>query len=76
MSDKQNTNRQPPFDRFATLAARWMGQGLAFGIAVLLTLGWAVSAPLCARGSLERLDPAGPDAADNLACTGSLSPGR
>jgi len=46
MSDKQTTNRQPAFDRFATTAARWMGQGLAFGIAALVTLGWAVSGPI------------------------------
>jgi low affinity Fe/Cu permease len=46
MADQQTTNSQPPFDRFATLAARWMGQGLAFGIAALLTLGWAVSGPI------------------------------
>jgi len=46
MADRQTTNSQPPFDRFATLAARWMGQGLAFGIAALLTLGWAVSGPI------------------------------
>jgi len=46
MADQQTTNSQPPFDRFATMAARWMGQGLAFGIAALLTLGWAVSGPI------------------------------
>jgi len=46
MLDQQSTNSQPPFDRFATLAARWMGQGLAFGIAALLTLGWAISGPI------------------------------
>lgn len=46
------------------------------GGALLTSLGWAVSAPLCARGSLERLDPAGPDAADNLVCPGTASPGR
>jgi low affinity Fe/Cu permease len=46
MADQQTTNSQPPFDRFATLAARWMGQGLAFGIAALLTLGWAISGPI------------------------------
>ena len=46
MPDPQSTNRQPAFGRFATVAARWMGQGLAFGIAALLTLGWAVSGPI------------------------------
>src|SRR6266498_5475163 len=46
MADQQTTNSQPPFDRFATMAARWVGQGLAFGIAALLTLGWAVSGPI------------------------------
>src|SRR5881296_746028 len=44
--DHERKHRQPTFDRFATMAARWMGQGLTFGIAVLLTLGWAVSGPI------------------------------
>jgi low affinity Fe/Cu permease len=43
---KESTHRQPAFDRFATATARWMGQGLTFGVAVLLTLGWAVSGPI------------------------------
>jgi low affinity Fe/Cu permease len=46
MPDRQSKYKQPTFDRFATMAARWMGQGLTFGIAVLLTLGWAVSGPI------------------------------
>jgi low affinity Fe/Cu permease len=46
MPDQNDKNSQPAFDRFATLAARWMGQGLTFGIAALLTLGWAVSGPI------------------------------
>ena len=44
--DHQSRHRRPTFDRFATRAARWMGHGLTFGIAVLLTLGWAVSGPI------------------------------
>ncbi len=43
---EQSKHRQPGFDRFATATARWMGHGLTFGIAVLLTLGWAVSGPI------------------------------
>jgi low affinity Fe/Cu permease len=46
MPDQQSTNSQPAFDRFATLGARWMGQGLTFVIAALITLGWAVSGPI------------------------------
>jgi len=46
MPDQQSTNSQPAFDRFASLAARWMGQGFTFGIAALVTLGWAVSGPI------------------------------
>ena len=46
------------------------------GGALLTSLGWAAAAPLCAGGSLERVDPAGPDAPANLACTGTVSPGR
>ena len=46
MPDQSDRNRQPAFDRFATLAAQWMGQGATFAIAVLLTLGWAVSGPI------------------------------
>ncbi len=44
--DHERNHRQPTFDRLATLAARWMGHGLTFGVAVLLTLGWAVSGPI------------------------------
>jgi len=44
--DHERKHRQPTFDRFATLAARWMGHGLTFGIAVLVTLGWALSGPI------------------------------
>jgi len=43
---KQSRHRRPAFDRFATSAARWMGHGLTFGVAVLLTMGWAVSGPI------------------------------
>jgi low affinity Fe/Cu permease len=46
MPDQLSTNSQPAFDRFATLGARWMGQGLTFVIAALITLGWAVSGPI------------------------------
>jgi hypothetical protein len=46
------------------------------GGALLSSLGWATAAPLCARGPLERIDPAGPDAPSNLACPGDASPGR
>lgn len=46
MPDQQSTKSQPAFDRFATLGARWMGQGLTFVIAALITLGWAVSGPI------------------------------
>jgi low affinity Fe/Cu permease len=46
MPDQNDRNSQPPFDRFATLAARWMGQGVAFGIAALVMLSWAVSGPI------------------------------
>jgi low affinity Fe/Cu permease len=46
MVEEQGKRTKPAFDRFATAAARWMGQGLAFGIAALLTLGWAVSGPI------------------------------
>ena len=44
--DHQGKHRRPTFDRFATLAARWMGHGLTFGVAVLLTLAWALSGPI------------------------------
>jgi len=44
--DHQSKHRRPTFDRFATLAARWMGHGLTFGVAVLLTLAWALSGPI------------------------------
>jgi low affinity Fe/Cu permease len=44
--DHERMHRQPTFDRFATLAARWMGHGLTFGVAVLVTLGWALSGPI------------------------------
>ena len=46
MPDQNDKNGQPAFDRFATLAARWMGQGIIFAIAALFTLGWAVSGPI------------------------------
>jgi low affinity Fe/Cu permease len=46
MPDQNDKNRQPAFDRFATLAARWMGQGVIFAIAALFTLGSAVSGPI------------------------------
>jgi low affinity Fe/Cu permease len=46
MPDQNDRNSQPAFDRFAPLAARWMGQGVTFAIAGLLTLGWAVSGPI------------------------------
>jgi low affinity Fe/Cu permease len=46
MPDQNDKNGQPAFDRFTTLAARWMGQGVIFAIAALFTLGWAVSAPI------------------------------
>jgi hypothetical protein len=46
------------------------------GGALLTSLGWVASAPLCARGSLERIDVAGLDAPANLACPGTSSPGR
>jgi low affinity Fe/Cu permease len=46
MPDQNDKNGQPAFDRFASLAARWMGQGIIFAIAALFTLGWAVSGPI------------------------------
>ena len=45
MPDQNDKNSQPAFDRFATLAARWMGQ-VIFAIAALFTLGWAISGPI------------------------------
>jgi len=44
------------------------------GGAPLSGLGWEAEAPRCAAGSVHRLDAAGPDAPDNLAC-GAASPG-
>jgi len=46
------------------------------GGAPLSGLGWGAVAPLCASGPLQRIDPAGPDAAANLACPGVVTPGR
>ena len=46
MPDQSDRNSQPAFDRLATLAARWMGQGVTFAIAALFMLGWAVSGPI------------------------------
>jgi low affinity Fe/Cu permease len=46
MPDQNDRNSQPAFDRFATLAAQRMGQGVTFAIAGLFTLGWAVSGPI------------------------------
>ena len=43
--------------------------------ATLSTLGIAEAAPRCPDGALERIDPAGPDAAAGLACPGTRSPG-
>lgn len=45
------------------------------GGALLSGLGWETEAPRCPAGPLLRLDPAGPDAPDNLAC-GAASPGE
>ncbi len=45
------------------------------GGALLAGLGWAEEAPLCASGPLALVDPAGPDAAANLGCPGTPSPG-
>jgi low affinity Fe/Cu permease len=38
--------RQAFFGRFATWAARAMGHPLAFGLAVLIILGWAMTGPV------------------------------
>jgi low affinity Fe/Cu permease len=46
MPHQQSTDGQPAFDRFATLAARWLGQGVTFGIAAMVMLAWAVSGPI------------------------------
>jgi low affinity Fe/Cu permease len=46
MPDQNDKNSQPAFDRFATLAAQRMGQGVTFAIAALFTLGWAISGPI------------------------------
>jgi low affinity Fe/Cu permease len=46
MPDQNDKNSQPAFGRFATLTARWMGQGVTFAIAALFTLSWAVSGPI------------------------------
>ncbi|HYG66919.1 MAG TPA: lamin tail domain-containing protein [Anaeromyxobacteraceae bacterium] len=44
--------------------------------AVLTSLGWDEPAPVCAAGSVERIDPDGPDASDNLDCAeGEGTPG-
>lgn len=45
------------------------------GGSLLAGLGWSAPAPLCASGPLALVDPAGPDAAANLGCPGSPSPG-
>ncbi|HEY7725210.1 MAG TPA: hypothetical protein VH880_07745, partial [Anaeromyxobacteraceae bacterium] len=45
------------------------------GGAPLSSLGWEAPAPRCTRGSLERVHPAGPDEASNLACPGTATPG-
>jgi low affinity Fe/Cu permease len=46
MPHQQSTDGRPAFDRFATLAARWLGQGVTFGIAAMVMLAWAVSGPI------------------------------
>ena len=46
MPDHQSADGQPAFDRFASLAARWLGQGVTFGIAAMVMLAWAVSGPI------------------------------
>jgi hypothetical protein len=43
--------------------------------AVVSSIGVDEPAPRCAGGALERLDPAGPDAASNLGCSENPSPG-
>jgi len=42
---------------------------------VVSTVGITEPAPRCPQGSLERIHPAGPDAASNFACPGSRTPG-
>ncbi len=42
---------------------------------VVSTLGIVEPAPRCPTGALERVHPAGPDAASNLACPGTRTPG-
>lgn len=45
--------------------------------AVLTSLGWAEDAPVCAGAAVERIDPLGPDASDNLDCAeGEGTPGE
>jgi hypothetical protein len=39
------------------------------------TIGISEAAPRCPQGSLERIHPAGPDVAGNLACPGVRTPG-
>ena len=46
MPNQNDKNNQPAFDRFATLAAQRMGQGVTFAFAPLFTLGWAISGPI------------------------------
>jgi hypothetical protein len=45
------------------------------GGTALSSLGWEAPAPRCATGPLERVHPAGPDAASNLSCPGTVTPG-
>ncbi len=42
---------------------------------VVSAMGIAEPAPRCPQGSLERIHPAGPDAASNFACPGTRTPG-
>jgi hypothetical protein len=45
--------------------------------AVLTSFGWEEPAPVCAGGSVERIDPGGPDASDNFDCgDGEGTPGE
>jgi hypothetical protein len=43
--------------------------------AVVSAIGVAAAAPRCVDGSLQRVDPEGPDEAANLACAAAPTPG-
>jgi hypothetical protein len=51
MPDQNDKNSQPAIDRFATLAAPWMGQGAIFAIDELNRGAGAPTGPDLGRGA-------------------------